>query len=339
MQNSIIMGELRKSVNNRLGVAGYVNIFKTVGYRHNLWFIGFTTYPELSLSAHNINLLDISSYYYTYDAVNVIHEVKKQLLLDPKFTCNEQCDFIEPNKNIYLYLYQIIEGVTNENVDVSDYLTYFSPSNLIHKSKIEELSIDGKNEIFLDPKMKKKLDKIPWQNIVHFYGRASDFPKQIQMILNKEDNEEIYNNILYNIEDQNGISQATPFMIQILLELLKYKTNKKMILNICQIVWDDVQYYFSNHMGEIHAKSMNELLKKENLWTDYESEIKDEQLWEKYSKKGNLYDWNYYTMKVFYDYKKQIEYCTYSLDTDLKRIGLKLYQEMTKNPYKILLTQ
>jgi hypothetical protein len=182
----------------------------------------------------------------------------------------------------------------------------------------------------LDKKLRKLLEEVPWGNIVHIYSRASDFPIQVENIL-ANDNIEVYENILENIEHQDGIQQATPFMLNVLLELLKYNVNKFEILKICQIVWNAVIDFFRwPNRGQLIASTMQGMLDKKYLWPDYIDEYTDEVLWESIFP-DNFYDWNFHSLKLFYEYKEQIFYCTKSEEAELRNIADKLYSDITNN--------
>jgi len=77
------------------------------------------------------------------------------------------------------------------------------------------------------------LNDIPWDRLVHWYGRATDFPTYFSDILSGEPERQTtaINKIGINIEHQDGIMMATPFTLIFLFRLLSFdNTNKKQIL-------------------------------------------------------------------------------------------------------------
>jgi hypothetical protein len=187
-------------------------------------------------------------------------------------------------------------------------------------------------QINIAPKLEKILEEVPWGNIVHIYGRASDFPVQIKDILSNGSMEN-YTKISSNIEHQDSVSQATPFMLNVLLELLNYNVNKKEIIKICQKVWDAVQFFFEGGRGTLVSSTMYGMSDKQYLWIDYIDDDTDEMLWEEIIQ-DNFYDWNYYSLKLFYEYKEQIYLCTNSSDEELRNISSELFTAIENNNVK-----
>ena len=319
------MGELINKTNNipRPIALYYLLLAKTK--KIPMWYVGITNNPIYSLGVHDVDIKDKNSYFYFNTIVSVLKETKLLMKQNEIFIFNDDNDLYSDNDNdVYIYLYKVVANKTNETPNIKKNV---GESIVEKETKNENISDESfKKEIPIQ--LKEKMDKVPWNNIVHFYGRASDFPNQIQIIF-EGNNQHVYKDILDNIEHQDSISQATPFMLQILLELLNYSVDKISILNICYKVWEDIKYFFTyNECKKPSADSMKSLLNKEFLWPDYKNEKVEENLWNEFSSKNNFYDWNYYTMKVFYENKKNIGNCILSSDTKLKQIAERLFNEI-----------
>jgi len=123
------------------------------------------------------------------------------------------------------------------------------------------------------------LAETPWDRIVHFYGRASDFPEQVRLILSGEAGLSVYDEISRNIEHQDGVCQASPFMTEALIELLREDgTHHAAVLAILKRVYDAVRF----QLTAFPAPDEPELGLEDELWPPFISEEEDEMLWEEW---------------------------------------------------------
>lgn len=148
------------------------------------------------------------------------------------------------------------------------------------------------------------LNDIPWDRLVHWYGRSTDFPAYFYDILSdqSERQKEAINKIGINIEHQDGIMMATPFTLIFLFRLLSFdNTNKKQILDKILTVAKATKFQFELYENqEIPATihSIQELLGEKYIWATFESELQDEINWEEYNYSDEHYYWLKYTFDI-----------------------------------------
>ena len=148
------------------------------------------------------------------------------------------------------------------------------------------------------------LNEIPWDRLVHWYGRATDFPNYFNDILSDdpERQKEALDTIGGAIEHQDGIIMATPFSLIFLFRLLSFdKTDKKRILDIILIVADSAKYQFESYENQeapTTIGNLQELLKEQYIWPVFESESQDEVNWEGYGYDNEHYYWLKYIFDI-----------------------------------------
>jgi len=159
--------------------------------------------------------------------------------------------------------------------------------------------------------MFNEIENIPWSRIVHFYGRATEYPKHFNYILNGsvKEQEKSFSYINSTIEHQDGIIYATPFVVKFIIDFLKFEqTNKIELLKIIYNVLKSVN--FQLQLFEKDPKpivSIEDLLNEKFLWKEYESEINDEILWEEWDYGEEYLKWITLTGKLIKDSKVLIE--------------------------------
>ncbi len=131
---------------------------------------------------------------------------------------------------------------------------------------------------------KLSIQDIPWSRIVHWYGRATDYPDCFQAIEfgSIEEQQAAFNLLKSTIVHQNGVIYATPFAIPFIVDLLHAKqTNTVQLLVLIKLVVDAV--YFTYYNFEIDEKQPNctihDLLSEQYLWPEFTSEYEDINLW------------------------------------------------------------
>lgn len=169
-------------------------------------------------------------------------------------------------------------------------------------------------------KLYQILINTPWSRIVHWFGRATDFPEQVNNLLSNKDEEQTYNEISKNIEHQDGAFQATPYMVQVLIELLEEtQTNKEIILNLLYQVFQASSSFLTG-AGEAEKE---EIPLSEDLWPEFESEDTDEILWEDFKAENYPY-WQKHSLEFILDARNQIDYFADSMNYNVKEIAQKL---------------
>ncbi len=192
------------------------------------------------------------------------------------------------------------------------------------------LVLERKMELAKSDRLKTLLD-VPWVNIVHSYGRASDFPEQVKTVL--QGDQSVYLTIANNMEHQGTIWPATPFMLRVLLELLNHQeANREKILNICIRVYDACLDFLS-HDGSLQTiPNINAILETIHLWEDYIDEEQDGILWEDYDYSAeDWYSCCCICMELFDDYKSGIKELVDSADISVKESALRLYRKIDEN--------
>lgn len=135
---------------------------------------------------------------------------------------------------------------------------------------------------------KLNIQEIPWSRIVHWYGRATDYPKYFDFIHtgNAEQQQEAIAKIKTTIEHQDGIIYVTPIALPFIYDLLSKKsTDKKGLLEIIDAVLSAVifQYEYFEIDHTLKKLTAKELIRDEFLWAEFIDENEDDFLWEEYS--------------------------------------------------------
>lgn len=173
-------------------------------------------------------------------------------------------------------------------------------------------------------KLKQILIDTPWSRMVHWFGRATDFPEQVNNLLSNKDEEQTYKEISKNIEHQDGVFQATPYMVQVLVELLEEeRTNKEIILNLLYQVFQAS----SSFLTGTRKPDKEEVPLSEDLWPEFESEDTDEILWEDFKAENYPY-WQKHSLEFILKSQNQIDYFTDSRNNKVKEITQKLMSAM-----------
>ncbi len=147
------------------------------------------------------------------------------------------------------------------------------------------------------------INDIPWDRLVHWYGRATDFPAYFYDLLSGEPTRQkaAIDQIGINIEHQDGIMMATPFTLLFLFRLLSFdKTNKEQILSKILTVAKAAQFQlqlYEKRETPTTINSIRELLTGKYIWPEFESEHQDEINGEVY----NYDDVHYYWLKYTFD--------------------------------------
>lgn len=148
------------------------------------------------------------------------------------------------------------------------------------------------------------LHDIPWGRLVHWYGRATDFPACFYDLLSDDPVKQktAIGNIAMNIEHQDGIMMATPFTLIFLFRLLAFEsTNKIQILNTVLTVIKAAKFqtgYYENEVVENKITHIQELLDEKYIWPEFESEDQDEICWEEFEYRDEHYFWLKYIFDI-----------------------------------------
>lgn len=168
------------------------------------------------------------------------------------------------------------------------------------------------------------INDIPWDRIVHWYGRSTDFPAYFYDILsNQPERQKVaIEKIGINIEHQDGIMMATPFTLIFLFRLLSFDNiNKKQILdkilNVAKATKFQFQLYETRDTTPITIGSINDLLSEKYIWKKFESEEQDEINWEEFDYSDEHYYWLKYTFDIIRTFSSVITQLTDKEDINI----------------------
>jgi hypothetical protein len=126
-------------------------------------------------------------------------------------------------------------------------------------------------------------DDVPWDRVVHFYGRAGEVPKWIAM-LDTDDHAGAERRLGDSLEHQGGVMQATPLAVrQILLALGSGRVRDaaavgRLLERIRAAARDQIETLQGSIPGAVRADWS--LFRRERWWPPFESELVDDGLWE-----------------------------------------------------------
>lgn len=180
----------------------------------------------------------------------------------------------------------------------------------------------------MNSKLHQYLD-VPWENLVHSYGRASDFPPHIQRLMAGD--KDVYAIIKMNIEHQDTIWPATPFMLRVLLQLINEpQIDKVQLLNIYIVVWNAVYDFVSNYRNRVEQTmfKLDDILNSDMVWPDFIGEEKDEILWEEFDyTQQDWFNCCCLSVDLFKEYVQQIKELS-NLDNKFKKLADNLYNRI-----------
>ena len=148
------------------------------------------------------------------------------------------------------------------------------------------------------------ISDIPWDRIINWYGRSSDFPYYFYDILSDDPERQKIgvNKIGITIEHQDGIIMATPFALIFLFRLFLFdKVNKKSILEKILIVTKATKFQFSFYRDKeipTDIPYIYQLLEEKYIWPSFIDENQDDIYWEEYDYSAEHYFWLKYTIDI-----------------------------------------
>jgi len=134
------------------------------------------------------------------------------------------------------------------------------------------------------PDLLAGIDDLPWDRIVHVYGRASDIPALIRR-LGTKDHAAAEEQLLHWLEHQDSLSQATPFAVCFIVHMLNAGRVKKpaAVRRLLKHVHDAAQFQIDAHGKPRVALDWYSLLSEERLWPKFKSKRDDEIYWEEWN--------------------------------------------------------
>ncbi len=180
---------------------------------------------------------------------------------------------------------------------------------------------------------------IPWERLVHWYGRATDFPAFFFDMLSDdpEKKKTAIGKIEMNIEHQDGIMMATPFALLFLFRLMAFgQADKKQILKTILAVVKAAEYqtgYYEGQEVERKISHIQDLLDDQYIWPEFESEDQDEIHWEEFEYGDEHYYWLKYIFDITGAYAFTLTNLTDQTEKDIAGEILKLLTK-TNNQFK-----
>lgn len=125
------------------------------------------------------------------------------------------------------------------------------------------------------------IEDVPWDRIVHWYGRASNVPQAIRS-LGGPQREEAITYLRNNLEHQDGVMQATPFAVRFILRMCD--KDAEGVRQIIEPIAAAAKFTLSSpsHINIKPLTDWKSLLSEQRLWPEYVSEDDDEMLWEEW---------------------------------------------------------
>lgn len=157
------------------------------------------------------------------------------------------------------------------------------------------------------------IENLPWDRLVTFYGRATNIPTKVEMLAstNTVIAHEASTYIKNNLEHQDGVIQATPFtVLYIINEYCLGNLQADNFIDIFSFFEKSCEYMISlfeedeiNYEDQI--KELQDIL-KEKLFPPFESEKKDEALWEVYDYGDESLLWHTETKRIIAQFKSDL---------------------------------
>ncbi len=139
---------------------------------------------------------------------------------------------------------------------------------------------------------------IPWDRLVHWYGRCTLFPSYFNDILSNDESKQTtaIQTLKLNIEHQDGIIMATPFTLLFLCRLLAFDIHRKelileTLLSVANAVRFQLEFYSDQKIQYDTIKDLQSLLADEYIWPSFESDDEDEMHWEEYDYQDEHLSW------------------------------------------------
>ena len=160
------------------------------------------------------------------------------------------------------------------------------------------------------------INDIPWSRLLHWYGRATDFPSLFNDILSGDPVKGLaaIETIAVNVErEREGIIMATPFAMIFLFRLLSFDpVNKEDILKQIYVIVDTTRNQWRQYEGERvqeEVKHPGEMLTDAFLFPAFISEEVDETLWDQYIIGNEHYYWLKFILEMVRCFSSVLKTC------------------------------
>ncbi|MGE3803485.1 MAG: hypothetical protein AB7K24_02300 [Gemmataceae bacterium] len=130
------------------------------------------------------------------------------------------------------------------------------------------------------------MDEVPWDRIVHFYGRASNIPKAVRQLNSKKHAKAAGDLLAAQLEHQDGVIQATPFAVRFMVRALACErvVDKAHVWWILRRIQCAASFTTSSHSQNVPKAiaDWRRLLQVRRLWPEFKNKREDEILWEEW---------------------------------------------------------
>jgi hypothetical protein len=151
------------------------------------------------------------------------------------------------------------------------------------------------------------MQPIPWDRIVHWYGRATAIPETVRLLRSADPSvrRKAQADLTNWLEHQGGLSQATPFTIQLLVQALDDSglPDREAVIAIIEQIAKSALFQMDGPSHFPVGPTPDDLIAPELLWPEFISEEEDEMLWEEL---GDCEEWKLFqaaTAQVLIDEK------------------------------------
>lgn len=131
-------------------------------------------------------------------------------------------------------------------------------------------------------------DEVPWDRIVHFYGRASDLPGLLADLATGR-HASAEKMLLEKLEHQDGVIQATPIAVHFILQAVAEGRvrDRFAIAHLLRRIVEAARFQLETSGPPSHPMTIEQITAPDSLWPPFESEETDEMLWEEWNPSDN----------------------------------------------------
>jgi hypothetical protein len=126
------------------------------------------------------------------------------------------------------------------------------------------------------------MNQVPWNRIVHFYGRATEVPAAIEDLAT-ERHAAAEKMLLHNLEHQDGVIQATPIAVNFIVQALREGRvrDRAAVEDLLARILASARFQLEGQGRPAKRPTLDTVLAAPNLWPEDEGD--DEVRWEEWS--------------------------------------------------------
>jgi hypothetical protein len=134
------------------------------------------------------------------------------------------------------------------------------------------------------------MKQIPWDRIVHWFGRANTVPETVQRLWSVDSSirQKAQADLAHWLEHQGGLSHATPFGIQLLIQALHDPKlpDRASVIAILEEIAKSALFQIEGPRYLPLSATIQDLISPKYLWPEFISEEEDEMLYEESDNEG-----------------------------------------------------